>query len=123
MESKAVRRANEVKDALYAAGVHSNEDVYLSIHPSYEETSVIVAIYPNHYTCEGCRSRTLIQKAANAFRNAVRSEGCGNCHVHAEKNWVARRALLKQVLKAARGPFTVIEENSGEFSMHVDIAV
>jgi len=54
----ADRKANQVRDVLYAAGVRANDHVHLDAFPSADRETVLVSVHRHHYDCESCRSKS-----------------------------------------------------------------
>ena len=118
----ADRKANAIKDLLYAEGVRANEHVHLDTYPSADRQTVTVSVHRHHYDCEGCRSKSLGAKILEGLKRGVLPT-CPQCRIHAEAMEFEQRAALGRACAVLRKEFTVTDEYAGSVIATVTVAV
>lgn len=118
----ADRKAGEIQDFLYTGGVRTDENVHLSIHATVNDDAVSIAVYPNHWHCDGCRSRRLVSKILHkAARDSLND--CPGCRIKSEENGFHARAKLAEIVKALENRFTLFDERTCSSSAHVYVRI
>lgn len=104
------KKCGEVLDALYVANVRTDEHIHLDACPSMARDMVMVHVAPNHWRCEGCRSKGLIKTMIDSLVPRT-DDRCTGCRQHTESNAFHARAKIADIAKALRGDYTVVDEH------------
>lgn len=118
----ADRKTNEVRDLLYARGVRSNEHVHLTVYPAASREALLISIHPNHYDCEGCRSKSLGAKILEGLKRGIQPT-CAQCRIHMEAMGHEQRSLFNRTAEALRHTYSITDEYVGHTVASLDVAV
>lgn len=88
---------DRVKDLLIASGI-SDPDCYFRVNLTYND-KVQVVVYPHTYLCTGCRNRGFLDRAKQAFINAVRPTWCDDCDAMHRANGATRNRMMERAQK------------------------
>lgn len=108
------KKTGEVSDCLYVAGVRSDERLHLDVYPSAKGDEIVISVHPNHWRCDDCRSKGLVQKVIAVITKGS-SEQCSGCLAKNEENSFHARAKLAAIVAALSAPFTLSGEHSSTF--------
>lgn len=108
------KKTGDVRDSLYIAGVRSDENVHLDVYPSAKGDEIVISVHPNHWRCDGCRSKGFVQMVISAITKGS-SGHCPGCQAKNEENSFHARAKLAAIVAALSTPFTLSGEHSSTF--------